>query len=134
MRGILGFFVFPLVGFVAAIVYVSVMTQGFGRGDLALAAAFVNVPVLVSFCGVVWVLLRWGVERRRRRRMGAGAELVLGLAVALVVGLGVAGPGGFTLSAGAELINVVLLVTVPLAILVYRRAEGPRGGVAEGGS
>lgn len=128
MRAILGFFAFPIVGFVASIVYVYLVGTVMGRGDFALVGAFGTLPIFVSMCGLLWVLLHWAWRGRTGHRMSTPGAMVLAAVVALGFGLVVAGPAGFTGSGGALWINVVLLVVVPAAVLVYRRVAGWRGG------
>lgn len=130
MRPVLPLLAFPIVGFLGAIPYIFLIGRVLGRGDLALVAAIVVLPIFATVCGVIWWLSLGFLERRGEAWSG-GKRLLLAAVVALLAGIVLAGPRGFTLAGGSELVNWALLLVVSAGALLYGwMTRGGKGGTS----
>jgi hypothetical protein len=126
MRTVLALLLFPLVGFVGSIGYVLLIGKVLGRGDFVLFAAVFVFPVLTLVCGALWLAIVRLWESRSQRHTSTMRAVGVSIAVALACGLVIAGPRGFTLAGGSELVNVFLLVTVPIGAVLHRKVAPSR--------
>ena len=119
LRAILALFAFPVVGFGWALGYVFLIGSILDRGSLAFAATIVMLPILSLVAGVLWIVLVRGVEWRSNGRLPTPRRLLLTIPVALVLGFLLAGPRGFTLAPGAEMINIALMIVLSTGAIAY---------------
>lgn len=113
--------IFLPIGILGAIGYIFFIGRILGRGDLALVGALFTLPLFILVCGAIWLTALTLLDRRRGQPLALGSSTLLALGVALLFGLVVAGPRGFTLAGGSELVNVALLLFVGIAAFLHRR-------------
>lgn len=116
-RHVLALLIFPVVGFVVAIVWLIITTKVFGIGTTGFgnAAVIFVLPVLGAAIGIFLWLPLWFVHDRKLGRPGVMRAFLFGLALAGVVSLVFMGPSGFTTRGGAALLGYALLAMCAIA-------------------
>lgn len=118
---LLGFLLWLGIAIGVSIAYIIIVTRVFGvtGGPFGLAAALVSFPLMIMFFAVVGWLPFWLFHRYKWGAMSHGRVLLFGLGGGLLLSMVVAGPRGFTLAGGSELVNYALTAGVALGAVAH---------------
>lgn len=118
---LLGLVLWLAIAIGVTIAYILIVTRVFGvtGGPFGLAAALISFPLMIMFfAGGGWLPV-WLFHRHKWGKMSHGRVLLLSLAGGLILSLLIAGPRGFTLAGGSELVNYALTAGVVLGAFAH---------------
>jgi hypothetical protein len=125
---LLGYVLWFGIAIGVSIAYVLIVTRVFGvtGGPFGLAAALFSFPLMIILFAVVIWLPFWLFHRFKWGKMSHGRAFLFGLLGGLLLSIFIAGPRGFTLAGGSELVNYALTAGVMLGAVVHN-AVAERG-------
>ena len=118
---LLGYVLWLVIAIGVSIAYVLIVSRVFGvtGGPFGLAAALFSFPLMIMLFAVVVWLPAWLFHRSKWGKMSHGRVLLLSLGGGLILSLIIAGPRGFTLAGGSELVNYALTAGVVLGAFAH---------------